>query len=100
MKNTCFPSGFLREFLKNFSRYFEEKIFFTGDPATRWRRRRKIDFLNKKLQCHHMMSRWKEETFAIILVYHRKMKFFRRVTAISVYVVGEVTLLTDARSGA
>ena len=47
-----------------------------------------------------MMPRWKEETFAIILVYHRKMKFFRRVTAISVYVVGEVTLLTDARSGA
>ena len=49
MKNTYFASDFLRQFLKNFSRYFEEKNFFTGDPATRWRRRQKIDFLNKKL---------------------------------------------------
>ena len=31
---------------------------------------------------------------------HRKINFFRRVTAISVYAVGDVTLLTDARSGA
>ena len=77
MKNTYFVSGFFREFLKNFSRYFEEKIFFTGDPATRWRRRRKIDFLNKKLQCHHMIPRWKEEISAIILVKKfSKNKFF------------------------
>ena len=100
MINTYLASGFLREFLNSFSRYFEENKIFTGDPATRWLQGRKIDFLNKKLQCHHMMPRWKKETFAIILVYHRKMNFFRRVTAISVYVVGEVTLLTDARSGA
>ena len=47
-----------------------------------------------------MIPRWKEETFAIILVKnHRKIKFFRRVTAISVYVVGDVTLLTGARLG-
>ena len=67
-KNTYFASGFLLEFLKNFTRYFEEKNVFTGDPATRWQRRQKIDFLNKKLQCHHMIPRWKEETFAIIVV--------------------------------
>ena len=46
-----------------------------------------------------MIPRWKEETFAIILVKKSSKNFFRRVTAISVYVVGDVTLLTDARSG-
>ena len=48
-----------------------------------------------------MIPRWEEETFAIIVV--KKLlenKIFRRVTAISVYVVGDVTLLTGARSGA
>ena len=49
-----------------------------------------------------MIPRWKEETFAIILVKKiiEKWFFFRRVTAISVYVVGDVTILTDARTGA
>ena len=76
-KTLILPPAFCEDFYKTFPGILRKPNFFTDDLVSPWRRQQKIDFLNKKLQCHHMIPRWKEETCAIILVKKSsKNKFF------------------------